>query len=57
MARVETLASIFYRLVQLGFALAAVLLWSMPSSRSFAESTTNQPRKRCSCVSIRYPTI
>jgi hypothetical protein len=44
-------------LLNVGFALAAVLLWSMPSSRSFAESTTNQPRKRCSCVSIRYPTV
>jgi hypothetical protein len=43
--------------LNVGFALTAVLLWSMPSSRSFAESTTNQPRKRCSCVSIRYSTV
>jgi hypothetical protein len=44
-------------LLNVGFALAAVLLWSMPSSLSFAESNTNQPHKRCSCVSIRYPTV
>jgi MFS family permease len=43
--------------LNVGFALTAVLLWSMPSSLSFAESNTNQPHKRCSCVSIRYPTV